>query len=85
MNIGFIGLGLMGRPMALHLQTAGHTLYLWARRAETLTPFADAVICSSPADLAAQSDVVFTMVADAPDVEAVCLARRELPAAARRV
>ena len=32
MHIGFIGLGLMGRPLALHLAQAGHTLHLWARR-----------------------------------------------------
>jgi 2-hydroxy-3-oxopropionate reductase len=40
MNVGFIGLGLMGRPMALHLERAGHTLHLWARRPESLAPFA---------------------------------------------
>ena len=40
MNVGFIGLGLMGRPMALHLEKAGHTLQLWARRPESLAPFA---------------------------------------------
>lgn len=75
MNIGFIGLGLMGRPMALHLEAAGHQLYLWARRPESLAPFAgkQVTLCGSVADVAAHSDVVFTMVADAPDVEAVCL------------
>ena len=75
MNVGFIGLGLMGRPMALHLEAAGHRLHLWARRAESLTPFAavNAVVHATPAMVAAASDVVITMVADAPDVEAVCL------------
>ena len=75
MNVGFIGLGLMGRPMALHLEAAGHRLHLWARRAESLAPFAavNAVVHATPAMVAAAADVVITMVADAPDVEAVCL------------
>jgi 3-hydroxyisobutyrate dehydrogenase-like beta-hydroxyacid dehydrogenase len=38
MKVGFIGLGLMGRPMAQHLEKAGHTLHLWARRPESLAP-----------------------------------------------
>ena len=75
MNVGFIGLGLMGRPMALHLERAGHTLHLWARRAESLAPFAavNARVHASPAEVAANADVVITMVADAPDVDSVCL------------
>ncbi len=36
MDIGFIGLGLMGRPLALHLAQAGHTLHPWARGSEFL-------------------------------------------------
>ena len=79
MNVGFIGLGLMGRPMALHLEKAGHTLHLWARRPESLAPFVDkaasvnARTYATPAQVAANADVVITMVADAPDVENVCL------------
>ncbi|OHC62296.1 MAG: 2-hydroxy-3-oxopropionate reductase [Rhodocyclales bacterium GWA2_65_19] len=75
MDVGFIGLGLMGRPMALHLEKAGHTLHLWARRAESLAPFSatNAKTWSSPAEVAKHAAVVITMVADAPDVEAVCL------------
>ena len=73
MNVGFIGLGLMGRPMALHLAKAGHTLHLWARRPASLEPFraTTARVHASAADVAQHADVVFTMVADAPDVEAV--------------
>lgn len=73
MNIGFIGLGLMGRPMALHLAEAGHTLHLWARRAASLEPFKDVAAHAhvSAAAVARHADVVFTMVADVPDVEAV--------------
>jgi 2-hydroxy-3-oxopropionate reductase len=75
MKVGFIGLGLMGRPMALHLEKAGHELHLWARRPESLAPFSgvNARTHDSPAAVAAQAEVVIVMVADAPDVEAVCL------------
>jgi 2-hydroxy-3-oxopropionate reductase len=67
MNIGFIGLGLLAK--------AGHTLHLWARRPASLDPFADtgARVHVSAAQVARHADVVFTMVADAPDVRAVCL------------
>ena len=40
MNIGFIGLGLMGRPMAINIARGNHTLHIWARRAASLEPFA---------------------------------------------
>jgi 2-hydroxy-3-oxopropionate reductase len=73
MDVGFIGLGLMGRPMALHLAKAGHTLHLWARRPASLEPFRDtsARVHVSAAEVARHAEIVFTMVADAPDVEAV--------------
>jgi 2-hydroxy-3-oxopropionate reductase len=79
-NVGFIGLGLMGRPMALHLEAAGHQLHLWARRAQSLAPFGstNAVVHSTPAMVAAAAEVVITMVADAPDVEAVCLGAQSI-------
>ena len=35
MRVGFIGLGALGRPMALHLERAGHDLHVWARRPES--------------------------------------------------
>ena len=84
MNIGFIGLGLMGRPMALHLVRAGHTLHLWARRPASLEPFKDvqAKVHDSPAELAKHVEIVFTMVADAPDVEAVTLGENGIAAGA---
>jgi 2-hydroxy-3-oxopropionate reductase len=75
MNIGFIGLGLMGRPMARHLANAGHTLHLWARRPSSLEVFRDTSARAhiSAAGVARHSEVVFTMVADAPDVADVVL------------
>ena len=84
MNIGFIGLGLMGRPMALHLEKAGHSLHLWARRAESLAPFSavNAKTHASPAEVARAAEVVFVMVADAPDVEAVCFGEHGLASGA---
>lgn len=75
MNVGFIGLGLMGRPMALNLIRAGHDLRVWARRPEAMQPLLDAgaVAAISAADVASKVDVVITIVGDAPDVERVAL------------
>ena len=75
MKVGFIGLGLMGRPMALHVARAGHELHLWARRPASLAPFAEvgAQVHRSPAEVAQQAAIIFTMVADAPDVAQVAL------------
>ncbi len=80
MQVGFIGLGLMGRPMALHLEKAGHALHLWARRPASLAPFSavNAKTHASPAEVAKHAEVVIVMVADAPDVEAVCLGENGL-------
>ena len=74
-RVGFIGLGIMGRPMALSLLRAGVALSVHARRKESMTPLveAGAVVCGTSAELAACSDVVITMVSDTPDVEQVIL------------
>jgi 2-hydroxy-3-oxopropionate reductase len=70
--IGFIGLGIMGRPMALNLIKGGHTLFLHSRSGvpEDLTA-AGGRACRSSREVASQADVVITMVPDTPDVEAV--------------
>jgi 2-hydroxy-3-oxopropionate reductase len=75
MKLGFIGLGAMGRPMALHLIKAGHELSVYARRAESAQPLVDAGArrLATPAAVAAVSEVVFTMVTTGADVEAVAL------------
>lgn len=75
MKVGFIGLGAMGRPMALHLLKAGHELSVYARRAEAAQPLVDAGArrLAAPAEVAANSEVVFTMVTTGADVEAVAL------------
>lgn len=86
MNLGFIGLGIMGRPMALNLHKAGHTLAVHGRRAETMQPLADAGAkrCASPAEVAAQADIIFVMVSDTPDVEQVILGENGVIHRARR-
>jgi len=72
MKLGFIGLGIMGAPMAGHLRAAGHDLYVNTRsRVPAALADAGAVACKTPADVARQADVVFTMVPDTPDVELV--------------
>lgn len=85
MDVGFIGLGLMGRPMALHLIDAGHQLHLWARRPLSLDPFRNttARLHASAAEVARHADIVFTMVADASDVEQVVLGDDGIAAGAR--
>lgn len=74
-TIGFVGLGIMGRPMALNLLRAGHALAVYARRAQSMAPLAKAgaQTCQSPAEVARRASIVFTMVADTPDVEQVIL------------
>jgi 2-hydroxy-3-oxopropionate reductase len=72
MKIGFIGLGIMGTPMALHLVNAGHTLYVHTRsQVPEAIQAAGGVRCDNAAAVAREAEVVFTMVPDTPDVEAV--------------
>lgn len=73
MNIGFIGVGIMGQPMAGHLQAAGHRLALVRNRSELPAELVErgALVCGSPREVAENSDVVIVMVPDTPDVEQV--------------
>ena len=72
MNIGFIGLGIMGAPMAGHLIAGGHSLFLKSRRAvpDALLG-AGGTACASAAEVAERADVVILMLPDTPDVETV--------------
>jgi 2-hydroxy-3-oxopropionate reductase len=72
-QIGFIGLGVMGRPMAKHLLAKGHALVVLNRSRPAMDDLvtAGARAGSTPADVARQSDIVITMVPDTPDVEKV--------------
>ena len=71
MKLGFIGLGIMGAPMAGHLIKAGHTLFVHVRHSVPATLAGQVTRCASGADVARNADVIFTMVPDTPDVEAV--------------
>jgi 2-hydroxy-3-oxopropionate reductase len=72
-RIGFIGLGLMGRPMAHHLLTAGYSLTVFNRSRPAIDELASAGAraARSPREVAEQSDIVITMLPDGPDVESV--------------
>ena len=71
-SIGFIGLGIMGRPMARNLITGGHHLFLRSRSGvpEELTA-AGGVTCTNAKDVARSSEIIIIMVPDTPDVEEV--------------
>lgn len=74
-RVGFIGMGIMGRGMARNIVQAGFELRVWNRtasRAEEVVQ-AGAIAAASPAELAANSDMIITCVSDTPDVEAVIL------------
>ena len=72
MNVGFVGLGIMGKPMAGHLIKGGHTAYLHSRSGvpPELTA-AGGIACASPKEVAQKAEVIITMVPDTPDVEKV--------------
>ena len=71
-NLGFTGVGIMGKPMAGHLLAAGHTVNVYDVNSEPVQELAakGAVACSSSREVAQKSDIVFIMVPDTPDVEA---------------
>jgi 3-hydroxyisobutyrate dehydrogenase-like beta-hydroxyacid dehydrogenase len=73
MKIAFLGTGFMGRPMAIRLLDAGHDLTVWNRTAEKAEPLVQkgAVRADSPAEAAAEAEVVITMLADQPALEEV--------------
>ena len=72
-KIGFIGLGTMGRPMAGHLQKAGHDLYVLKHNSPLPAEImqAGAIACTTPKAVASEADVVITMLPDTTQVEQV--------------
>src|SRR5512133_1651722 len=71
-KIGFIGLGIMGAPMAANLQAGGHKLYLHDRKNPPASLIdGGATVCTSGAEVAKRADVIIVMVPDTPHVEAV--------------
>ena len=71
-NLGFIGVGIMGKPMAGHLMAAGHTVHICDLSPKPVQELASkgAVACSNGKEVAQKSDIIFIMVPDTPDVEA---------------
>nr|WP_114393785.1 2-hydroxy-3-oxopropionate reductase [Oleisolibacter albus] len=71
-KVGFIGLGIMGSPMAQHLQAGGHTLFV-----NTVGPVPEALVaggatvCATGKEVAEKAEIIFIMVPDTPDVEKV--------------
>lgn len=72
-RIGYIGLGIMGRGMTNNLLKAGFPVTVWNRTPARMQPFIDAGATggTSPANVAANADIIFTCVSDTPDVEQV--------------
>ena len=75
MNVGLIGAGIMGQPMARNLARAGHELFVHSRRRSRVESLIDEGMawCDSPAELAQTVDAIISIVPDSPDVRAVYL------------
>jgi 2-hydroxy-3-oxopropionate reductase len=84
-RIGFIGLGLMGKPMVRNLLQAGYSVSVYNRSFSPTAEVAEAgaTVAISPQALAAQTDVVITCVSDSPDVEAIVLGEHGILEGAR--
>ena len=84
-NVGFIGLGIMGKPMALNLIKGGYPLWVYGRRVESMTPLvaARAHACASPEEAARAADITFIMVSDTQDVEQMILGPKGVLSGAR--
>lgn len=79
-KIGFIGLGIMGRPMAGHLQNAGHQLYVLKHRTPLPPDIMDAgaIACTSSKVVANEAEIIITMLPDTPQVEEVLFGEKGL-------
>ncbi|MBU3566815.1 2-hydroxy-3-oxopropionate reductase [Polynucleobacter alcilacus] len=72
LKLGFVGLGIMGGPMAGHLVNAGHEVFITTRsKIPTELASSAAIQCASPSEVAQKADIIFIMVPDTPDVEKV--------------
>lgn len=82
MKLGFIGLGIMGAPMAHHLLKAGKTLYAHTRSntPDELLNYG-AQVCANAAEVAQKADIIFTMLPDTPDVDKVLFGEHGVGAA----
>ncbi len=76
MKVGFIGLGLMGSPMAKNIARKGFSLSVYNRSPEKTIGFEGmATICESPAEAARNSEIIVTMVTGPDDVKEICLGK----------
>ena len=85
-DLGFIGLGIMGKPMAGHLVEAGHTVHVISRSPGPVRDLEalGAVACNSAKEVSERSDIVFIMVPDTPDVDTVLFGPNGVAEGARR-
>lgn len=76
-KVGFIGLGIMGKPMALNLIKAGYKLFVYDVRPETMLELSDkgAERCSSPKHVAKESEIIIIMLPNSPQVKEVVLGK----------
>jgi 2-hydroxy-3-oxopropionate reductase len=81
LKLGFVGLGIMGAPMAGHLVAAGHEVFINTRSKvpEELAHSA-AIVCACPAEVASKADIIIAMVPDTPDVETVLFGQNGIAA-----
>ena len=86
-KIGFIGLGLMGKPMVMRFLSAGYSVTVNNRSQSSVSELVSkgAINASTPKEVALSSDVVITMLPDAPDVEKVILDKNGLDILHRHV
>ena len=79
-NLGFIGVGIMGKPMAGHLLAASHAVNVYDVTSKPVQELASkgAVACSNSKEVAQKSDIIFIMVPDTPDVEAVLFGENDV-------
>lgn len=84
-NIGIIGLGIMGKPIALNVLRAGYKAHVYARKREAMKPLIaeGAIPYGSPAELASECDVIISIVGTTTDVEEVLLGRNGVIQTAR--
>ena len=81
LKIGFVGLGIMGAPMASHLLKAGHQLFVYTRgKMPEAIAQSSATQCTSARAVAEQADIIITMVPDTPDVEAALFSENGIAA-----
>src|SRR5712671_3788044 len=84
MQVGFIGLGIMGAPMAEHLIAGGHSLVVFGGRRVPDSIRGKATLCSTINEVAEKSEVIILMVPDTPDVEAVLFGAEGVAAGLKR-